>query len=170
MRKTASFGTKKHGNRVDFGKKMLYNDIYQPLECPMKFGLPTLVECRDLRDCAEAAHRYGLDFIEINMSFPQYQTERLTVDELGELAREYGIYYTIHADEQLNPFDFNSAVSECYFGIMRNYIRFAKALPITVINMHLLKGVYVTQPGRVILLTDVYRDEYLKRVKEFIIV
>ena len=134
----------------------------------MKFGLPTLVECENLRACAEVARVHGLDFVEINMSFPQYQTENLSVKELMELSAEYGIYYTIHADEQLNPFDFNTSVSECYFGIMRNYIRFAKQLPITVINMHLLKGVYVTQPGRVILLTDVYREEYLARVEAFI--
>ena len=41
-------------------------------------------------------------------------------------------------------------------------------LDIPVINMHLLKGVYVTLPGKVILLTDVYSKEYFKRVREFI--
>jgi sugar phosphate isomerase/epimerase len=34
--------------------------------------------------------------------------------------------------------------------------------------MHLLKGVYVTLPERVVLLTDVYKDEYISRVKAFI--
>ena len=134
----------------------------------MKFGMPTLVECRDIYECAGAAKKYGLDFIEINMSFPQYQTESLDTEELLALADKYGIFYTIHADEQMNPFDFNKSVSECYFEIMRGYIRFAKRLGIPVINMHLLKGVYVTLPGKVILLTDVYYDEYIKAVKRFI--
>ena len=168
MKKVGVKAAKKRGKTVDFEKEILYNDIYDYLECAMKFGLPTLVECPDLRACAEAAKKYGLDFIEINMSFPQYQTERLTVEELEALAEEYGIYYTIHADEQLNPFDFNSSVSSCYSGIMREYIRFAKRLPVSVINMHLLKGVYVTQPGMVILLSDVYREEYLAGVSAFI--
>ena len=134
----------------------------------MKFGMPTLVECNDIRECAAVAKRCGLDFIEINMSFPQYQAENADIAQLKKIAEENNLFYTIHADEQLNPFDFNRSVSECYFEVMRETIRFAKALSIPVINLHLLKGVYVTLPGRVILLTDVYFDEYLTRVKKFI--
>ena len=134
----------------------------------MKFGMPTLVECKDIYECVEVAKKYGLDFIEINMSFPNYQVAALDLESLKRITREEGIFYTIHADEQMNPFDFNAAVSECYFKNMAECIDFALALDIPVINMHLLKGVYVTLPGKVILLTDVYKDEYLARVKEFI--
>ncbi len=134
----------------------------------MKFGLPTLVECEGIKDCVDLATKLSLDFIEINMSFPQYQVKSLDIDELIGYKNERGIFYTIHADEQMNPFDFNPDVSMCYFGIMKEYISFAKRLGIPVINMHLLKGVYVTLPGRVILLTDVYREAYLCRVREFI--
>lgn len=134
----------------------------------MKFGMPTLVECKDIYECADVATACGLDFIEINMSFPQYLPSVLRVEELKRLARERGIFYTIHADEQLNPFDFNPKVAECYFEVMRDTVRFAKELNIPIINMHLLKGVYVTLPGKVILLTDVYGDEYIAAVKRFI--
>ena len=134
----------------------------------MKYGMPTLVECADIFACAAVAKRYGLDFIEINMSFPQYQAEALDIDILRSIARENNLFYTIHADEQLNPFDFNSTVSECYFKVMAECIDFALALEIPIINMHLLKGVYVTLPEKVVLLNDIYRNEYLKRVKEFI--
>lgn len=134
----------------------------------MKFGMPTLVECRDIFECRDAAIKYGLDFIEINMSFPQYLPSALSVSALREITCRDGIFYTIHADEMLNPFDFNKVVSDCYFGVMRDTIRFAKEVGVPVINMHLLKGVYVTLPGKVILLSDVYRDEYIKRVRSFI--
>ncbi len=134
----------------------------------MKYGMPTLVECKDIYDCARVARENNLNFIEINMSFPQYQTDSLDTRELARIARENSLFYTIHADEQMNPFDFNKNVSACYFEEMRKCIQFAKALDIPVINMHLLKGVYVTLPGKVILLCDVYRDEYIKRVREFI--
>ncbi len=134
----------------------------------MKFGMPTLVECNDIYECAAVARRCALDFIEINMSFPQYQPHSLDTDALHTLAEEQGIFYTIHADEQLNPFDFNRAVSECYFGVMRDTLRFAIAVGAPIVNMHLLKGVYVTLPDKVVLLSDVYRDEYLTRVREFI--
>ncbi len=134
----------------------------------MKFGMPTLVECKDIYDCADLAGRLSLDFIEINSSFPQYQVEVMDRAELRRLSREYGIFYTIHADEGLNPFDFNKVVSECYFELMKRHIDFALEIGASVINMHLMKGVYVTLPGEVILLNDVYRDEYLARVDEFI--
>ena len=130
--------------------------------------MPTLVECRDLEECADVAKRFGLDFIEINMSFPQYQPHLLTVKAAKEISEKYGVFYTIHADEMLNPFDFNPVVRDAYFRVMKNTIAFAKELSIPVINMHLQKGVYVTLPERVILLTDVYSEQYLETVKEFI--
>ena len=134
----------------------------------MKFGMPTLVECDDIFACRDVAVKYGLDFIEINMSFPQYLPNNLDAVALREMTARDHIGFTIHADEMLNPFDFNPVASECYFGVMRDTIRFAITIGAPIINMHLLKGVYVTLPGKVILLTDVYKDKYLSRVKEFI--
>ena len=134
----------------------------------MKYGMPTLVECRDIEECAELAFECGLDFIEVNMSFPQYLPSALNIERLREIMKEKNLFFTIHADEQLNPFDFNEKVARCYFDVMRDTIRFAKELRIPVINMHLLKGVYVTLPGQVILLTDVYAEEYFNRVREFV--
>lgn len=134
----------------------------------MKFGMPALVECKDVYECIEVAKKNGLDFVEINMSFPQYLPESVDMAKLRRALSDSGIFLTIHADEQLNPFDFNATVSRCYFDVMRSSVRFALELGIPVINMHLLKGVYVTLPGKVILLTDVYKDEYFTRVREFI--
>ncbi|MBQ9084519.1 MAG: sugar phosphate isomerase/epimerase [Clostridia bacterium] len=134
----------------------------------MKFGMPTLVECRDIYGCVDLAKRLSLDFIEINTSFPQYQTEIMDRGELNRFRREGGIFYIVHADEGLNPFDYNRSVSECYFELMRRHIDFALCIGAPVINMHLMKGIYVTLPEKVILLNDVYRDEYLARVDEFI--
>ena len=134
----------------------------------MKFGMPALVECNDVYDCIKVAKENKLDFIEINMSFPQYLPDSFDMQRLKRELSENGLFLTIHADEQMNPFDFNSEVSRCYFEVMRKSIRFALELDIPVINMHLLKGVYVTLPGKVILLTDVYSEQYFERVKEFI--
>ena len=112
----------------------------------MNFGMPALVECKDVYDCIEVAKKNGLDFVEINMSFPQYLPEAMDIEALKAELDKSGIFLTIHADEQLNPFDFNKTVSDCYFNVMRSSIRFALAMDIPVINMHLLKGVYVTLP------------------------
>ena len=134
----------------------------------MKFGMPALVECKDITECVAIAKKNGLDFVEINMSFPQYIPKNSDVSLYKRLARENGVFYTIHADEQLNLFDFNSDVADCYFCVMRECIEFALEIGAPVINMHLLKGVYVTLPGEVILLTNVYKENYIERVKAFI--
>ena len=131
----------------------------------MKFGMPTLVECRDLEHCAQVASRFGLDFIEVNMSFPQYQPHTLSVDEALRISEKYGVSYTIHADELLNPFDFNKKVSDVYFDVMRDTIKIAKEISAKAINLHLQKGIYVTLPEKVILLTDEYKDIYIENVK-----
>ena len=134
----------------------------------MKFGMPNLVECRDLLECARLAQSQELDFIEINMSFPEFTPSRFDIDNANRIAEEYGLFYTIHVDENLNPFDFNKNVSECYFGVMRDTIRVAKKIGAKILNLHLQKGIYVTLPEKVILLTDVYKEEYLASVKSFI--
>lgn len=134
----------------------------------MFFGMPTLVELPDLAATVREAAAQGLDFVEINMSFPQYTAARLNADEARALAEKYGIFYTIHADEALNPFDFNPKVAQCYFGVMRDTIRTARAIGAKIVNLHLQKGVYVTLPDQVVLLTDVYRDEYLANVRAFV--
>lgn len=134
----------------------------------MKFGMPNLVECDSLLECAKLAKSQGLDFIEINMSFPEFTPARLDVENANRIANEYGLFYTIHVDEALNPFDFNKSVSDCYFNVMRDTIRVARRIGAKILNLHLQKGIYVTLPERVILLTDVYKEEYLSMVKSFI--
>lgn len=134
----------------------------------MKFGMPTLVECESLEACAGVASELALDFVEINMSFPEYTPGNFDISEAKRIAGKYGLFYTIHADEYLNPFDFNREVSECYFSVMRKTIRCALEISAKVINLHLQKGIYVTLPGKVILLSDVRRDEYMTRVRDFI--
>ena len=54
----------------------------------MKFGMPTLVECSDIFECARVAENNGLDFIEINMSFPQYLPEALDAEKLLEITED----------------------------------------------------------------------------------
>ncbi len=133
----------------------------------MKFGMPTLVECENLEACMALAARLSLDFVEINQSFPQYQCERLDGDALLALSQKYGVGFTFHADEQLNPFDFNSAVSKTYTQNLLETVALAKKIGASVINMHLLRGVYVTLPGKRIFLNEVYKDEFLDKVRAF---
>ena len=134
----------------------------------MKYGMPTLIELGTIRAHAELARKLSLDFIEINMSFPEYTPSAIDIGELRAIAREYGVFYTIHADEYLNPFDFEYEVSECYFSVMKRTLEVARQIGARVVNLHLQKGIYITLPDKVVLLTDIRREQYLRRVREFI--
>ncbi|WP_197027085.1 hypothetical protein [Butyrivibrio sp. MC2021] len=95
----------------------------------MQFGMPTLVENHTLEENINLCNNLGLNFIELNMNFPEYQVQCLEqTDYLSELAKKAGIYYTIHLDENLNIADFNSLVSDAYLETVRRSIEVAKNL------------------------------------------
>ena len=144
----------------------------------MQFGMPTLIENRTLEENAALCGSLGLDFIELNMNFPEYQLEQLErTDALLHTAEKYGIYFTVHFDETLNIADFNKLVSAAYLETVRRSIGAAKRLlglrelrgstqPITL-NMHMNHGIYVTLPDRKARLYDRNFDEYMRSFAAF---
>lgn len=133
----------------------------------MEFGMPTLVECAGLAECCALCRELGLQFVEINMSFPAYQLEKIGAEYLKALRREYGVYFTIHLDEEMNPFDFNTRIAAAYTQETLEVIELAREVGIPRLNLHLQRGVYVTLPGKRIYLCEVYGQEYLRAVHAY---
>ncbi len=133
----------------------------------MSFGMPTLIETSTLEECAKLCAELGLDFIELNMNLPQYQLHKIDVDYFKSIADKYGIYYTIHLDENLNVCDFNPYVAEAYTKTVADTIEIAKRLDIKVLNMHMAKGVYFTLPDRKVLLFSEYKEQYFNSLVNF---
>ena len=133
----------------------------------MNYGMPTLIELPEIEDCAALCRDLGLQFVEFNMNLPQYQPDTLDLGRLDRAAKEYGIFYTIHLDENMNVADFNPYVVEGYFRTVRETIELAKKLGIPVLNMHLSRGVHFTLPERKVFLFDQYRERYLEGVAAF---
>jgi len=133
----------------------------------LHYGMPTLIETSTLEEWAKLCAELGLDFIELNMNLPQYQLDKIDVDCFKSIADKYGIYYTIHLDENLNVCDFNSYVAEAYIKTVADTIEIAKQLDIKVLNMHMAKGVYFTLPDRKVLLFSEYKEQYLKSITDF---
>ena len=129
--------------------------------------MPTLIELPEIEDCAKLCRELGLQFVEFNMNLPQYQPDTIDLGRLARTAEEYGIYYTIHLDENMNVADFNPYVVEGYFRTVRETIQLAKELRIPVLNMHLSRGVHFTLPDRKVFLFDAYREEYLQGITAF---
>lgn len=145
----------------------------------MQFGMPTLVENHTLEENINLCNNLGLNFIELNMNFPEYQVQCLEqTDYLSELAKKAGIYYTIHLDENLNIADFNSLVSDAYLETVRRSIEVAKNLlplrdlngdisqPLSL-NMHMHHGIYITLPDRKVQMYDRNLDTYMNSFSLF---
>lgn len=145
----------------------------------MQFGMPTLIENKTLEDNINLCSSLGLNFIELNMNFPEYQVDLLEeTDRLIEFANKAGIYYTIHLDENLNIADFNRLVSDAYLETVRRSIEVTKALlplrdlygdasqPLTL-NMHMHHGIYITLPDRKVQMYDRDFDTYMKSFSVF---
>lgn len=130
-------------------------------------GMPTLIEIPDIEGCAALCAELGLQFVELNMNMPQYQTHCLDLDRLTSLSEKYGIYYTIHLDENLNVSDFNPHVADAYLQTVRETIHIAKLLHIPVLNMHLSQGVYFTLPDKKVFLFAEYSKQYLQSMRLF---
>ena len=134
----------------------------------MHFGMPTLIEQDNLEETAILCKDLGLQFIELNMNFPYYQIESLeNIDYFLNICKQYGLYFTIHLDENLNVCDFNQSIAKAYLETVRRAITVAKQLHAPIINMHLHPGIYVTLPQRKVYLYEQYEDIYLKNMVKF---
>ena len=131
------------------------------------YGMPTLIETSTLPECVKLCTELELDFIELNMNLPQYQLDKIDVNYFKTIADKYGIYYTIHLDENLNVCDFNPYVADAYRKTVADTIELAKQLDIKVLNMHMAKGVYFTLPDRKVHLFSEYKEQYLKSIVDF---
>lgn len=145
----------------------------------MQFGMPTLIENRTLEENIALCKELGLNFIELNINFPEYQVSQLEdTERLINLAREAGIYYTIHLDENLNIADFNRLVTDAYLETTRRAINVAKELlvlrdefgdknqPLTL-NMHMNHGIFITLPDRKVQLYDRDFEVYMSSFAGF---
>ena len=145
----------------------------------IEFGMPTLIENKDLQSNIDLCTSLGLRFIELNMNFPEYGITALEdTDMLISAARKADIYYTIHLDEKLNIADFNPLVSEAYLETVRRTIEVMKKLiplrdefgdktkPLTL-NMHMEHGIYITLPDRKVQMYDRDFDTYMKSFSVF---
>ena len=133
----------------------------------LRFGMPALIEIESPEESAALCRELGLSFLELNMNFPQYQTGAMDPDRLRAIARKYGIFYTLHLDDNMNVADFNPAVAAAYEDTVVEALETARVLDIPVINMHLSLGGVVTLPQRKVSLFQQYRDRYLSRMEAF---
>lgn len=133
----------------------------------MDFGMPYLLEMHSIEECCALAKELGLQFVELNANFPDCLLEKLDPAELHRLGRKYDLFFTLHIEEEFNPFTFNSIVRAAWMKSMRQALSIATALQMPIVNMHFPKGDYVTLPDRRVCMYDYYADDFNAALTDF---
>lgn len=130
--------------------------------------MPTLLEIPSLRETVELAKSLGLDFIELNQNLPAFQNEVLDADELNSLSGEFGIFFTLHIDEQMDVCNFNRRIADAWLESFADSLRAAQAIGAPIVNMHLADGVYFTLPNEKVYLYSKHEAHFTERIEKLI--
>ncbi len=133
----------------------------------MDFGMPFLMEMHSIGECCALAKELGLQFVELNANFPASQVDSLDPAMLHRLARQHGVYFTLHLEEECDPFSFNPSVRAAWMQSVRRGLCLAEALQMPIVNMHFPHGVYITLPECKTYLYDRYETEFRAALAEF---
>ena len=133
----------------------------------MIFGMPSLACFRSIEENLAFASQLGLDFVELNMNLPFCTVQALQEENLRALCEKYGVFLTLHADENLFFCDFNHLVADAHLQTMLDTISLCRENDIPLINFHMSEGVHFSLPGRKLYLFEEYESIYLDRLLAF---
>jgi len=133
----------------------------------MKLGMPTLIELETLEENVALCAKLGLDFVEINMNLPNYQTDVMKAEDLNMLQKKYNKFFTFHLPEDIDIAHFNQKVRKAHLDTVLETIELAKAINSPLINMHMNLGIYFTLPNQRVFLYEKYRDDYMAAIGYF---
>lgn len=133
----------------------------------LSFGMPTLIETKTVQEMASLCGELGLSFMELNTNFPLHQPHLLDAEELNALAKQYGIFYTIHLNDEMPVAEFSPSVADGYRQAVLQAIELAKKIGAKKLNMHLAEGAHYTMPDKIVYFYEAYLADYLKGMAEF---
>ena len=133
----------------------------------MDFGMPYLLEMRSIEECCALAKELGLQFVELNANFPDCLLEKLDPAELHLLSHKYDLYFTLHIEEECDPFTANCMVRAAWMKSCRHALSIAAVLQMPIVNMHFPHGIYITLPDRRVYIHESYAEEFNAALNDF---
>ena len=133
----------------------------------MNLGIPTLMDCSNVETLAGFCAQNGFAFVEMNQTFPWFQSDQIDAQTLRALADQKHIGFTIHLHDQVNPFEFSPEMRKGSVENILNALELAVCLRIPRITMHLMPGTYSAINGNKVYLYAHCEDRYLQYVREF---
>lgn len=128
------------------------------------FGMPSLLEYPSIMENAIACKSLDFQFVELNMNLPHFQSNKIEEAQLINAKQQHGVYFTLHLEENCNPFDFNPYVSNAYLQTVIEAIALAKRHQMPIINMHMVEGIHFKLPNQITYLYEQYLDVYLEKI------
>ncbi len=133
----------------------------------MIYGIPTLMEYPGLDGLAAFCAEQGFAFAELNMTFPWFQSGTLSARQLREAKDKYGVGFTVHLHDQVNPFEFSPEMRKGSLENIRFAMELARELGMPRLTMHLQSGTYSSVNGKKTYLYEQCLDRYLELVRSF---
>ena len=133
----------------------------------MEYGIPSLMAFSDTESHAAFCAENGYRFTELNMTYPWFGTGRLNADELLRLKGKYGIGFTLHLHDQVNPFELCDEIRQASLRMISDALKLAGDAGITRVTMHLMPGMYSSVNGVKQFIYEHCLDDYLEYVKRF---
>ena len=133
----------------------------------MDFGMPYLLETHSVEECCALAQEVGMQFVELNANFPDCLIEKLDPVLLHRFMKQYHVYFTLHLEEDCDPFCFNSTVRVAWLKSTRRALELAAALKMPIVNMHFPHGIYMTLPERRVYLYEARAAEFQEALAAF---
>ena len=133
----------------------------------MDYGIPTLLEFSDVSALARFCADNGFEFVEMNMTFPWFQMGAIDAEQIRTMKKRYGISFTIHLHDQVNPFEFSPELRRGSLENIRFAMELACELDMPRITMHLVAGTYSSINEKKTYLCEHCKDLYLDHVRAF---
>ncbi len=127
----------------------------------MKIGMPALIELNTIDDNIKLCKKLGFDFIELNMNFPYNMIHNVESKYLRSISKENNIEFTMHMPDDADIGSFYDDVRHGYLNLFIDAIRWANESNIKLLNMHIIKGAYMTMPDKKIYINEKYSDIYI---------
>lgn len=132
----------------------------------MKLGMPSLIEYATLEENMVLCQELGLDFVELNMNLPMFDSA-MDLGSAKNLMNRYGVELTLHVNESADVGALDPVLREGYQKHVMTAIDIAKALDIKLINMHLSIGIHFKLPSKAVFLYEKYEAVYLEHIRSF---
>lgn len=127
----------------------------------MKIGMPALIELNTIEDNIKLCKKLGFDFIELNMNFPYNMIHNVESLYLRNISEENNVEFTMHMPDDADIGSFYNDVRHGYLKLFLDTIRWANESNIKLLNMHIIKGAYMTMPDKKMYINEKYSDIYI---------